>query len=398
MHDPEAAQLQRVLHFFDEPHAATEVRAVGPARDPGESARDPGEPAPQSSASSGHAGALWTEARSGMRGTVPPPPMRAPSRTAQLPLAARRALGGLLPTLDDPELRDLLVQVRDGTGGLWLDRGGQTQRVPGWRTTPQAVHRLATALVAAGGRHLDELVPAADVRLGDGIRVHAVLPPVAVAGTSVSIRVPRLVPLTFGDAVAGGLCRVETADRLRAVVHARKNLLITGGTGTGKTTLLAALMDLVEPHERIVTIEDLAELRLRHPHVVALEARQASSEGVGQVGLAELVREALRMRPDRVVLGECRGAEIATLLTAFNTGHDGGAGTLHASSLAEVPARIEALGALAGMTSAALGRQAAAGLDLVIHLSRVGGAPRITGVGRLRHDPRHGLAIEAGPC
>lgn len=327
---------------------------------------------------------------------VPPAPVG--SRTAQLPLAARRALGGLLPVLDDPELRDLLVQVRDGTGTLWLDRGGQTQRVPGWQATPHAVHQLATSLVAAGGRHLDELVPAADVRLGDGIRVHAVLPPVAVAGTSVSIRVPRLEPLGFPELVASGLCREDTAARLRAVVRARKNLLITGGTGTGKTTLLAALMDLAAPHERIVTIEDVAELRLQHPHVVALEGRQASSEGVGEVGVGELLREALRMRPDRVVLGECRGPEIATLFTAFNTGHDGGAGTLHASSLAEVPARLEALGALAGMTPAALGRQAAAGLDLVVHLSRVAGLPRITGVGRLRHDGRHGLAIEVGQC
>lgn len=317
------------------------------------------------------------------------------SRTAGLPLAARRALGGLLPVLDDPELRDLLVQVRENRGVLWLDRGGHLQQVPGWDAEPEAVHRLATRLVAAGGRHLDELAPCADVRVGDGIRVHAVLPPVAVAGATVSIRVPRLAAPSFAALVSSGLCEPRTAELLRAAVRCRRNILITGGTGSGKTTLLAALLNLVPPDERIVTIEDLAELRLRHPHVIALEARQASAEGVGAVSLETLLREALRMRPDRIVLGECRGAELATLLAALNTGHDGGAGTLHASGLSEVPARLESLGAVAGMTPQALARQAVSALHVVVHLERDAGRARIASVGRLIANRAGELGVEA---
>lgn len=158
------------------------------------------------------------------------------SRVEALPLGARRALGGLLPLLDDPSLRDLLVQVRAGAGQLWLDRGGSLHQVQGWRAEPEAVYRLAIALVASGGRHLDELHPCADVRLGDGVRVHAVLPPVAVAGAVVSIRVPSLAPLGFDALVAGGLCDSHVAEFLRTAVRERRNLLITGGTGSGNTT------------------------------------------------------------------------------------------------------------------------------------------------------------------
>ncbi len=259
--------------------------------------------------------------------------------------------------LDRPGLRDLLLQVAEGAGALWLDEGAGPRRVPGWRSTPEAVHRLATALIAVGGRHLDELRPCADVRIGDGIRVHAVLPPVAVGGAAVSVRVPRLERPSFSELVRRGLCGAAAA---------------------------SALLDLADPGERIITIEDLAELRLRHPHVVALEARPASAEGVGRVTLDELLREALRMRPDRIVLGECRGAELGTLFAALNTGHDGGAGTVHASRIAEVPARLEALGALAGLDRSALARQAVAAVDLVVHLSRAQGRPRISGAASLR--------------
>lgn len=315
------------------------------------------------------------------------------SRVEALPLGARRALGGLLPLLDDPLLRDLLVQVRAGAGQLWLDRGGSLHQVQGWRAEPEAVYRLAIALVASGGRHLDELHPCADVRLGDGVRVHAVLPPVAVAGAVVSIRVPSLAPLGFDALVAGGLCDSHVAEFLRTAVRERRNLLITGGTGSGKTTLLAALLDCAVAEERVVTIEDVAELRLRHPHTVALETRQASAEGVGVVALDELLREALRMRPDRLVLGECRGGEVATLLAALNTGHDGGAGTLHASGLADVPARLEALGALAGLSPSALARQAASALHLVVHIERSPSGHRIVALGRPELDDQGDLVV-----
>ncbi|MGW9020947.1 CpaF family protein [Leucobacter chromiiresistens] len=304
-------------------------------------------------------------------------------RSAALSRAARRSFGGLLPLLDDPELRDLVVQVRDGVGRMWLDRTGALHEVREWRAEPDAVHRLATGLIAAGGRHLDELHPCADVRLGDGMRVHAVLPPIAVGGAAVSVRLPRVSPPRFDDLVAGGLCSARTAAMLRELIVDRRNVLITGGTGSGKTTVLAALLDLAPPHERILTIEDVAELRLRHRHAVSLETRQASAEGVGEVSIDRLLREALRMRPDRIVLGECRGAEISTLLAALNTGHDGGAGTLHASRLEEVPARLEALGALAGWTPEALARQAAGALHAIVHVERTRRGPRVRAIGAL---------------
>jgi pilus assembly protein CpaF len=317
-----------------------------------------------------------------------------PARTQMLGIAARRALGGLLPLLDDPALRDLLVQVRAGEGRLWIDRSGALQPVVGWRATPHAVHRLACELIAAGGRHVDELHPCADVRIGDGIRVHAVLPPVAVEGAAVSIRVPRISPPRFDALASGGLCDEAMARALRDAVAARRNLLVTGGTGSGKTTVLGALLDLARPAERILVIEDVAELRLRHPHAISLEARRSSAEGVGEVPLDRLLREALRMRPDRIVLGECRGAEVATLLSALNTGHDGSAGTQHASRIAHVPARLEALGALAGLDPRALARQAASALHGVIHLERGGSGHRVVAVGRLRLDRDGLLGIE----
>ena len=323
-----------------------------------------------------------------------PAPLFAPARTGRLGIAERRALGGLLTLLDDPELRDLLVQVSAGEGRLWADRGGGPQPIGGWRATPAAVHRLACELIAAGGRHIDELHPCTDVRIGDGIRVHAVLPPVAVEGAAVSIRVPRVAPPDFDALVSGGLCSDAMARALRSAIAARRNLLVTGGTGSGKTTMLGALLGLADPRERILVIEDVAELRLRHPHALSLEARRPSAEGLGEVGLDRLLREALRMRPDRIVLGECRGAEVATLLAALNTGHDGSAGTLHANRIEHVPARLEALGALAGLDPPALARQAASALHGVIHLERRRGVHRVAGAGRLRLDRAGLLRIE----
>lgn len=302
-------------------------------------------------------------------------------------------MGGLLPLLDLPDLRDILLQVEDGAARLWIDRGGRLERVRAWSAPPSALRTLAVSLISAGGRHIDELRPCADVRLGDGIRVHAVLPPLCVSGAAVSIRVPGIARFSFADLVAGGLCERRTAEWLRVAVAERRNLLLSGGTGSGKTTVLAALLDLAPESERILTIEDVAEIRLRHRHTVALEARQANTEGAGEITLDALLREALRMRPDRIVLGECRGAELATLLTALNTGHDGGAGTLHASRIEDVPARLEALGMLAGLAPDALARQTASALHAVVHLERRAGRHRIAGIAgfALRPDGRLGL-------
>jgi pilus assembly protein CpaF len=176
-------------------------------------------------------------------------------------------------------------------------------------------------------------------------------------------------------------------------VRSRQNLLISGASGSGKTTLLGALLGAAAPSERIVAIEDVAELRVAHPHFVSLEARQANLEGAGQLGLERLVREALRMRPDRLVLGECRGAEIRELLAALNTGHDGGAGTLHANSLGDVRARIEALGALAELGPTAIARQTVSAIGAVLHLERVDGVRRVAELGRFELDDRDRLRM-----
>ncbi|MGO3146310.1 MAG: CpaF family protein [Leucobacter sp.] len=315
-------------------------------------------------------------------------------RSAHLSPEVRRALGGLLPLVDDPGVRDLMVHAHDGVGHLFVDRGAGAERMREWSVPETAVNRLAISLIAAGGRHLDELNPCADVRLGDGIRVHSVLAPVAASGSAISIRLPREHAASFPELVGAGLCAPHIARFLEGEVAGRRNLLITGGTGSGKTTLLTALLSLVPADERIITIEDVAELRPLHGHHVALESRQANIEGAGEVSLERLLREALRMRPDRLVLGECRGVEIKTLLSALNTGHDGGAGTLHANRLEDVPARLEALGLLADLPVAALARQTVSALHTVVHVGRQRGVHRIEQVGRFRLGSAGQLEVE----
>ncbi|WP_373695295.1 TadA family conjugal transfer-associated ATPase [Microbacterium maritypicum] len=290
------------------------------------------------------------------------------------------AFGPLLAHLDDA-VTDVFV---NGAGGLFVDRGNGAEPAEGWRASEREVRDLAVALVGLGGRHLDDQAPCVDVRLDSGIRVHAVLSPVSTTGTALSIRIPRVRAADLDALAALGAFDASQQVWLLGLVAERANILITGGTGTGKTTLLSALLSEVPPTERIVTIEDVAELRPRHPHHVSLEARQSNLEGAGAITLARLVRESLRMRPDRLVVGECRGEEVRELLTALNTGHDGGAGTLHASGLRDVPARLEALGALAGMDAVALARQAVSAFTIVLHLDRApGGTRRIRQAGRL---------------
>lgn len=269
--------------------------------------------------------------------------------------------------LDDPDVTDVFV---NGEAGLFIDRGGGPRRVREWRATERDVRDLAVALIGLGGRHIDDASPCVDVRLEQGMRVHAVLAPIAQRGTSISIRVPKVVAPDLDDLARGGLVDAAGAAHLERLVSERANVLVTGAGGSGKTTLLSALLSRAPETDRIVTIEDVAELRLRHPHHVALESRQPNLEGAGGVDLARLVREALRMRPDRLVVGECRGAEVRELLSALNTGHDGGAGTLHANGLGDVPARLEALGSLAGLDDRALARQVVSAIGCVVHLDR----------------------------
>jgi len=209
-----------------------------------------------------------------------------------------------------------------------------------------------------------------------------------------SVRLPRLDRWRLAQFVEQGFVSSAQRRMLGELIAARKNLLITGAGGTGKTTLLSAILTEASPAERIVAIEDIAELRVDHPQFVSLQTRQPNIEGTGEIDLTRLVREALRMRPDRLVLGECRGAEIRDLLAALNTGHDGGAGTLHANSLVDVPARLEALGALAGMTATAVARQAVSAIGMVLHLEQTSGVRHVAQFGRLVLDSSAMLAVE----
>lgn len=287
--------------------------------------------------------------------------------------------GILDPLLGADGTTDVLVTAPDA---VWVDDGEGLRRSNIRFTDEAAVRRLAQRLALAAGRRLDDAQPWVDGRLsgiganGSTVRLHAVLPPVASAGTCLSLRVLR--PATQGLAAlrAAGAITPEAGELLAGVIAARLAFLITGGTGAGKTTLLAAMLGAVPPTERIVCVEDAAELAPRHPHLVKLVARCANVEGVGEVTVRQLVRQALRMRPDRIVVGEVRGAEVVDLLAALNTGHEGGAGTVHANSPSEVPARLEALGALGGLDRPALHSQLAAAVRVLLHVCRDGAGRR----------------------
>ncbi|WP_329146917.1 TadA family conjugal transfer-associated ATPase [Streptomyces niveus] len=275
--------------------------------------------------------------------------------------------GPLEPLLADPSVTDVLVS---GPDRVWVDRGGGLELTEVSFADASAVRRLAQRLAAVAGRRLDDARPWVDARLPDGTRMHAVLPPVAVGSTYLSLRVVRPRAFSLAELTAAGTVPPGGERVLRALIEARVSFLISGGTGSGKTTLLSMMLGLVGESERIVLAEDSAELRPDHPHVVRLEGRPANQEGAGEVTLEDLVRQALRMRPDRLVVGEVRGAEVTTLLAALNTGHEGGCGTVHANTAADVPARLEALGTAAGLDRAALHSQLAAALSVVIHLVR----------------------------
>ncbi|MBT0994150.1 TadA family conjugal transfer-associated ATPase [Cellulomonas sp. DKR-3] len=313
--------------------------------------------------------------------------------------AAIFGAGPLQPLLEDPAVTDVLV---NGPREVWVERAGRLERAPVDLGSDEDVRALAVRLAAAGGQRLDDAAPTADARLPDGTRLHAVLPPVAGGGTLLSLRVVRARALSVAELVASGTLATATVPVLRDLVERRANLLVSGATGSGKTTLLAALLSWVGHDERIVVIEEAGELSPAHPHVVRLMARRANVDGAGRVDLAELVRQALRMRPDRIVLGECRGPEVREVMTALNTGHDGGCATVHANAAADVPARIEALAALAGMGREAVAAQASAAFDAVLHLRRAGpGRARryLAEIGVVRRtaegwDVQTGLAVE----
>lgn len=281
--------------------------------------------------------------------------------------------GPLERLLADPAVTDILVV---GPDRVWVERGGGLEPLDVVFDDEAAVRRLAVRLALGAGRRLDDAQPWVDGRLSGvgrhdyGVRLHAMIPPLALDGTCISLRVLRSAAKDFDTLAAGGGVPDEVRSLVLDVVARRRAFLVVGGTGAGKTTLLNALLGRVDPGERMILVEDAPELDPQHPHVVRLVARAPNVEGIGEVSVRTLVRQALRMRPDRIVVGEVRGAEVIDLLTALNTGHEGCAGTLHANSAAEVPARMEALAALGGMGRSALHSQLAAALDVVFAVAR----------------------------
>ncbi|MET0233918.1 MAG: TadA family conjugal transfer-associated ATPase [Kibdelosporangium sp.] len=305
--------------------------------------------------------------------------------------------GPLEPLLADPGVTDVLVT---GPDEVWVDSSAGLRKSEVKFPDEASVRRLAQRLAGAAGRRLDDAQPYVDAWLpaaggSSRVRMHAVLPPIAADGTCLSLRVLR--PAVHDVAA---LCRLGTVDEdganlLRTIVGARLAFVVVGGTGSGKTTLLGAMLGCVSAAERIVCVEDAGELAPDHPQFVRLIARPPNIEGAGGVPARDLVRQALRMRPDRLVVGEVRGPEVVELLTSLNTGHDGGAGTLHANSPAEVPARFEALAALGGLSRSALHSQLGAAIQVVLHMRRDGDTRRLAEVGVLT---RRGDFVEVTPA
>jgi pilus assembly protein CpaF len=300
-------------------------------------------------------------------------------RTAAYQVRSELTGAGVLDRyLADPEVTDVLVNAPDS---VWIERAGTLSRADVRFPDEAAVRRLAQRLAAHAGRRLDDAAPCVDGILPGGARLHAVLPPIAARGTLISLRVPPRRAFTMDLLTAGGLTTEHGARLLRAVASEKVSYLVTGGTGSGKTTLLGALLGLVPADERIVITEECTEVVVDHPHVARLQCRIANQENRGAVNLRTLVRQALRMRPDRVVVGEVRGPEVLELLAAMNTGHDGCAATMHANGVEDVVARVEALAAPAGMERGALHAQLACAVQAVVHLVRDKGKRRLASIG-----------------
>lgn len=269
--------------------------------------------------------------------------------------------------LADPAVTDILINSTT----TWVDRGRGLEKVDLNLGGEKDVRALAIRMAAACGKRLDDASPIVDGSLPQGVRLHAVLAAPSASGTLISLRTSRAAGLSLSHMEASGSVSAPFGSLLRTLVATKANVLISGATGSGKTTLLSALLALVPHTERIICIEEIPELKPIHPHVVSLVERRPNIQGVGGIELSELVRAAMRMRPDRLILGECRGPEVRDVLLALNTGHEGGWATIHANGCQEVPARLVALGALAGLSEAAVAAQAVAAFDAVVHMSRM---------------------------
>jgi pilus assembly protein CpaF len=297
--------------------------------------------------------------------------------------------GPLERLLDDDSVTEIMV---NGPYDIWVERKGRLQEDPARFSDESHLRRIINKMVAQVGRRIDESSPMVDARLPDGSRVNAVIPPLSLTGPLISIRKFSKQRLNPEDLVKLGTLSHETVEFIQRCVQAELNMLVAGGTGSGKTTLLNALSTAIPGDERIVTIEDAAELRLNQRHVLRLEARPKNIEGQGEIGIRELVRNSLRMRPDRIIVGEVRGAEALDMLQAMNTGHDGSLSTIHANSPRDALSRVETMVLMAGydLPVKAIRQQVASALDLIIQLERLQDGSRrvvsITEVGRMESD------------
>jgi pilus assembly protein CpaF len=299
-------------------------------------------------------------------------------------ITASIGFGPLEPLLADPTVDEIMV---NGHESVWVERRGAIEAAGIELESAQELHDLIERMIAPLGRRVDEASPICDARLPDGSRVNVVIPPLSLGGPALTIRRFRHTHMDLGSLVGNSTLSERAHDFLAHAVGARRSLLVSGGTGSGKTTTLNALSQFIPADERIVTIEDAAELRLRQGHVVRLEARPANLEGRGEVTIRALVKTALRMRPDRIIVGEVRGGEALDMLAAMNTGHDGGLTTVHANSPAGALDRIETLALMAGVDvpHAAVHRMVGSAIELVVHQQRAaGGARRVCAISEVR--------------
>ncbi|WP_367989795.1 CpaF family protein [Vibrio sp. NTOU-M3] len=281
-----------------------------------------------------------------------------------------KGLGPLQALVDNDNISDIMI---NGPSDIFIEIGGKVEKSPIQFVNEKQLSTIAKRIASNVGRRIDESKPLCDARLADGSRVNIVIPPLAIDGTSISIRKFKEQKIKLENLVEFGAMSVEMAKLLSIASHCKCNILISGGTGSGKTTLLNALSGFIGEGERIVTIEDAAELQLQKPHIVRLETRQASVEGTGEVTARDLVINALRMRPDRIIVGECRGGEAFEMLQAMNTGHDGSMSTLHANTPRDAIARTESMVmmATASLPISAIRRTIVSAVDLIVQVKRL---------------------------
>jgi pilus assembly protein CpaF len=316
------------------------------------------------------------------RGAAPLSPAERERLEGEL-VAELTGLGPLEPLFSDPTISDVLV---NGPDEVWVDRFGKLERTEVRFDDEDHLRRLLMRMVSAHGRHLDEASPMVDVRLADGSRLHALLPPLCATGPVVSVRCARAVPLRLEELYANGTLTPPMGELLAAAVRCGLNLVVSGGAASGKTTLLNVISRFIPAHERVVTIEETAELRLDHPHVIALEARLPNVEGRGEITVRSLVRNTLRMRPDRLIVGEVRGPEVFDMLQAMNSGHEGSMTTVHANSPADALRRLENLVLMGGfdLPSRAIRELLGATLHVVVQTTRFAdGNRRVTSIGEV---------------